>query len=199
MDNLPTARKDGFLKSACTFEASLVAIAIILGWIADIDPFASLSFSEPALLYGVLGTVPLILIFLALQQAPIKALKVIQQLLMDTLVNRLIGLHWTDLLILSAIAGIAEEILFRGVLQPWLEMAWGLQAGLWFSSIIFGLVHAITPVYAVLAALVSVYLGLSLDYGESRNLLTPIVIHGLYDFLAFLLIIQQYKKKHLPL
>ena len=192
MDNLPVAPLDGFLKSACTFEASLILVAVVLGWIADINPFAALSFSEPAILAGVLGTLPLVLLFLALQIAPIKSLQAIRQLLMDTLVSRLQGLHWTDLLILSSIAGIAEEILFRGVLQPWLEITWGLQAGLWVSSLIFGLLHAITPVYALLATLVSVYLGLSLDYGESRNLLTPIVIHGLYDFLAFLMIIRSY-------
>ncbi|MEQ1636267.1 MAG: CPBP family intramembrane glutamic endopeptidase [Methylococcales bacterium] len=197
MDNSAPAQTARFFKSACIFEASLVIVAYLLGWIADIDPFAALTFSEPAIMYGLLGTIPLILMFLALQNAPIKSLQTIRKLLIDTLVVRLIGLHWTDLFILSAIAGVAEEILFRGVLQPWLEVIWGLQAGLWVSSFIFGLVHAITPIYALLATLVSVYLGLSLDYGETRNLLTPIVIHGLYDFLAFLMIIHHYKTHYL--
>jgi membrane protease YdiL (CAAX protease family) len=197
MNNSPAARLDRFYKSACTFEASLILVAVVLGWIAGIDPFAALSFSEPAILYGVLGTLPLVLVFLALQVAPIKSLQAIRQLLMETLVSRLFALHWTDLLVLAAIAGVAEEVLFRGVLQPWLERAWGLQAGLWLSSALFGLVHFITPAYALLATLVSVYLGLSLDVGESRNLLTPIVIHGLYDFLAFLIIIRSYKMHYL--
>lgn len=196
MDNSPVIGSDNFFKSACIFEASLLLVAVILGWVAGIDPFAALIFSEPAIFYGVVGTLPLVLMFLLMQYLPIKSLQVIRQLLMQTLISRLVLLHWTDLLVLSVIAGVAEEVLFRGVLQPWLESAYGLSAGLWVSSLIFGLVHAITPVYALLAALVSVYLGLSLDIGESRNLLTPIVIHGLYDFLAFLLIIRSYKTNY---
>jgi membrane protease YdiL (CAAX protease family) len=168
-----------------------------MGWFGAIDPFVHLSFSETALLYGLLGTLPLVLLLYALQHIPVKAFQDIQQLLMQSLVQHLLNAHWTDLLVLSAIAGFTEEVLFRGVVQPWIEQAWGLSAGLWLSSVLFGLVHAVTPLYAVLATLVSVYLGLSLDYGGTRNLLTPIVIHGLYDFLAFLLIIHHYKTHYL--
>jgi membrane protease YdiL (CAAX protease family) len=40
----------------------------------------------------------------------------------------------------------------------------------------------------------SFYLGLSLDYGGERNLLTPIAIHALYDFVAFLAIVSNTRK-----
>lgn len=188
---------NNFFKSACIFEASLSLVAVLIGWFADINPTAALFFDEPAILLGILGTLPLILLFLTLQILPINSLQTIRQLLLDTLVGRLYALHWTDLFVLSAIAGIAEELLFRGTLQPWFEGLWGMQVGLWVSSVVFGLVHAITPLYALLATLVSVYLGLSLDYSGTRNLLTPIIIHGLYDFLVFILLVQQYKKQHL--
>ena len=62
---------------------------------------------------------------------------------------------------------------------------------------IFGLVHAVTPLYAVLAAFVGIYLGLSLDYGGDRNLLTPVIIHGLYDFLAFVALMRVYRASQL--
>jgi membrane protease YdiL (CAAX protease family) len=94
--------------------------------------------------------------------------------------------------VLSAIAGISEEVLFRGVIQPWMETAWGATAGLLASNAIFGLLHAVTPLYAILAGLVGVYLGLALDYGDQRNLLTPIFIHGVYDFLAFMVVMRAY-------
>jgi len=64
------------------------------------------------------------------------------------------------------------------------------------SSFIFGLIHAVTPLYFVMATAVSLYLGLYLDYGDSRNLLTPIIIHGLYDFFAFLVILRAYRIEH---
>jgi len=36
-------------------------------------------------------------------------------------------------------------------------------------------------------------LGLALDIGGDRNLLTPIIIHGLSDFLAFLALMRRYR------
>ncbi|MGR9051037.1 MAG: CPBP family intramembrane glutamic endopeptidase [Gammaproteobacteria bacterium] len=179
-----------FFKTACNFEGSLILVAALLGWLADINPFADLRFSERALLFGVLGTIPLILMFLALELISTAPVKKIRDLLIETLGSGLKGCHWSDLLLLAAIAGFAEELLFRGVIQPWAESAWNTAVGLMISNLLFGLVHAVTPLYAVLAALVGIYLGLALDYGGTRNLLTPIVIHGLYDFFAFLMIMR---------
>jgi uncharacterized protein len=193
MSNSPF-EPERFFKSACLFESALILVAVVLGWIAGINPFAALHFSEIAIFYGILGTVPLFLVFLALQQMTADSVVSIRRLLLETLAPGMARCNWADLLVLAAIAGVSEEVLFRGFLQPWLEQAWGIQAGLIVSNIIFGLVHAITPLYAILAALVGIYLGWSLDYGGERNLLTPILIHGLYDFLAFLAIMKSYKQ-----
>ncbi|MCX7104213.1 MAG: CPBP family intramembrane metalloprotease [Methylococcales bacterium] len=183
-----------FLNSACFFEATLIPLAIFLGWIVSINPFANIFFTETALVNGVIGTIPLILIFLALEQIHAKSVGNIRRLLLDTLGPGLQHSQWTDLLILALIAGIAEELLFRGVIQPWIEQFWGVTAGLVISNCIFGLVHAVTPLYALLAGLVGIYLGLSLNYGTEKNLLVPIIIHGLYDFLAFFALIRMYRK-----
>lgn len=184
---------DDFFKSACFFEASLVLVAVFLGWIAGIDPFENLYFSETAIAYGMIGTAPLFLMFLALEQMHGESIVKIRKLLLQTLGPGLHRYHWTDLFMLAAIAGVSEELLFRGVIQPWMESSWGMLAGLIGSNMIFGLVHAVTPLYAVLAAFVGIYLGLSLDYGGERNLLTPVIIHGLYDFLAFVTLMRVYR------
>ncbi len=184
---------DEFFKSACYFEASLIFVAVILGWIADIDPFQNIYFSETAVAYGLIGTIPLFLMFLALEKIQGESVVKIRELLLNTLGPGLHRYHWTDLFILAAIAGISEELLFRGVIQPWIEASWGITAGLIGSNIVFGLVHAVTPLYAVLAALVGIYLGLSLDYGGERNLLIPVIIHGFYDFLAFVALMRVYR------
>jgi uncharacterized protein len=193
MSNSPF-EPERFFKSACLFESALILVAVVLGWMADINPFAALHFSETAIFYGVLGTVPLYLLFLALQQMTAESVVSIRRLLLETLAPGMARCNWADLLILAAIAGVSEEVLFRGVLQPWLEKGLGMAWGLIASNLLFGLVHAITPLYAVLATLVGIYLGLALDYGGERNLLTPIFIHGLYDFLAFLAIMKSYKQ-----
>jgi membrane protease YdiL (CAAX protease family) len=97
------------------------------------------------------------------------------------------------LLLLATIAGVSEELLFRGVIQPWIAASWGYTAGLWLSNIIFGLVHAITPLYALLVTFVGVYLSLSMTVAEENNLLIPIIIHSLYDFLAFIALMRLYR------
>lgn len=192
MDKYPINPHD-FFKKACTFEAALIAVAIVLGWIADIDPFEYLHFSEPAIVYGIAGTIPLYLLFMIMEQIQAEPVVKIKDLLFETLGRGLHQYHWTDLLILASIAGLSEELLFRGVIQPWLESAWGTAAGLIASNIIFGIAHAVTPLYAVLATLIGIYLSLSLDYGGDRNLLIPIIIHGLYDFLAFIALMRAYR------
>ena len=184
---------ENFFKQACIFEGSLIGLALVLGWLADINPFASLYFSETAFLHGIIATLPIFIIFLALYQLNIKSLTKIKTLLLDMLGPVLLRYHWTDLLILAAIAGISEEILFRGVIQPWMESSWGMLTGLIVSSVLFGLVHAVTLLYFLLATLMSAYLGLLLDVEASRNLLIPIVTHGFYDFLAFLVIARSYR------
>lgn len=191
MDKPRVSYGDFFIK-ACVFEAALVLVAFILGWIAGIDPFEHLFFSSAAAAYGIIGTIPLLLLFVALEQIEEESFKKIRRLLLDTLGANLYQQHWSALFLLASIAGIAEEFLFRGVIQPWMETSWGLSAGLIASNIIFGLVHAVTPLYAVLAFLVGIYLGLALDFGGIRNLTIPIIIHGLYDFLAFVMLMRAY-------
>jgi membrane protease YdiL (CAAX protease family) len=189
----PQFNPSDFFVKACIFEASLILVAILLGWIADIDPFENIYFSESAIVYGIVGTLPLVLMFIALEHIEEESFKKIRRLLLETLGPGLHGYHWADLFILAVIAGISEEILFRGVIQPWMEMGWGFRAGLIGSNIVFGLVHAVTPLYAVLASLVGIYLGLALDYEGDRNVLIPIIIHSLYDFLAFVMLMRAYR------
>lgn len=186
------AFSQNFFKTACLFEGSLILIAMLIGWLTGVDPFIDIHFSETDIFIGLIATLPLFLIFMALYHLPFDALGQIKNTLLQTLGPLMHRSHWSDLLILAAIAGIAEEILFRGTLQPWMEANWGATAGLIGSNIVFALVHAVTPVYALLAGAIGIYLGLLLDYGDQRNLMTPIVVHGFYDFLAFLVIMRTY-------
>jgi membrane protease YdiL (CAAX protease family) len=188
---------DDFFKRACAFEAALILVAVFLGWIANIDPFAYLHFSELVVAYGVIGTIPLFFLFLIMERIQAESVIKIKNMLIETLGPSLHHYHWTDLFVLAAIAGLSEELLFRGVIQPWIETSWGMTAGLVGSNILFGLAHAITPLYAVLATLVGIYLSLSMDYTGSRNLLLPVVIHGLYDFLAFVTLMCAYRASRL--
>ena len=87
-------------------------------------------------------------------------------------------------LALGCVAGVGEEMLFRGVVQYELQSRFGQVVAVGLSSIIFGALHAVTPLYAFLAALASVYFGAM--YIWSSNLAIPITAHAFYDLVALL-------------
>ena len=79
--------------------------------------------------------------------------------------------------IVAVTAGVGEELVFRGVLQP--------RIGIILSSLLFTSVHAFQYNFD---ALVQVLL-LSFTFGIVRklsNTSTSALIHGGYDFIAFL-------------
>ena len=64
-----------------------------------------------------------------------------------------------ELALLAMLAGAAEEIVFRGVLQAWLMESDTSGVALLVASAVFGLAHFMTRVYALLAAMAGLYLG----------------------------------------
>ena len=98
---------------------------------------------------------------------------------------------------IAALAGLGEEMLFRGVIQAAVGGWIGGDAGQWIAlaaaAVLFALAHSITVMYLVLAGLIGLYLGgLWLATG---NLLVPIIAHGLYDFVALAYFVKIRKKK----
>ncbi|RUM53282.1 MAG: CPBP family intramembrane metalloprotease [Methylococcus sp.] len=182
-----------FINIAFWFEASLIGVAWLTGWFAEINPIANLYFSTEALIDGIMATIPMFILFLLFYQYPVGPLYPIRKNLLDIMGPLLSSCRWYELLILAAVAGISEEILFRGVLQPWMEAGLGVSAGLILSNVIFGLLHWITATYALIAGLIGLYLAYMMDVSEPRNLLTPIVVHGLYDYLAFVFVAAAYR------
>lgn len=87
--------------------------------------------------------------------------------------------------ILGAIAGIGEEWLFRGVFQELLSQKFqSPNLSLALSGLVFGLLHAVTPVYAILAGAASVFFGYL--YIISHNLAVPMITHAVYDVFALM-------------
>jgi membrane protease YdiL (CAAX protease family) len=186
-----------FLKLATWFEGGLILIAYAVGWLVSVDPLASWTADPMALAWGIAGTLPLYALFAVTYRFPMTGMQDIKRFLVEKLGPFLDGCRWQELLYLGFLAGVSEEILFRGLLQPWLERDWGWLGGLVFSNMIFALVHWVTPLYALLAGLTGAYLGLALDFSGERNLLIPVLIHALYDFLAFLAVAQTYRRSRI--
>jgi membrane protease YdiL (CAAX protease family) len=175
-----------FALIAAIFEGSLVLAAVGLGrWLGQ-SPLGTFSVNSSALLLGVAGTLPPLGLFWLCLKCPLRPFTGIARILHETLVPLFANCSLVELAVIAALAGLGEETLFRGVVQAGVADKiggpFGIYAGLLAAAALFGLMHPISPSYAVLAGLIGLYLGwIWLLCG---NLLTPITIHGVYDFLA---------------
>lgn len=171
------------LWTGLAIEAVLTPLAYLAGWFAGIDPGATLRWDWLGLVLGVIATAPLLALFavlLALDEWP--PVTRIRLCIEELLGPMLLCARTRDVAALCALAGLGEELLFRGVLQAWLGTLAGPVGGLVLGGLAFGLAHAMTPLYLALAWLIGVYLGLV--WMVSGNLLVPVVAHGLYDLAA---------------
>nr|WP_279639147.1 CPBP family intramembrane metalloprotease [Sphingomicrobium sediminis] len=91
-------------------------------------------------------------------------------------------LTWPIVLLLSAVAGIAEEIVFRGALQGWLDTLMPLWLAIILQAVIFAALHPVSRAYMAYVLLIGIVLGAL--YAWSGNLLAPMIAHFAYDVWA---------------
>jgi uncharacterized protein len=180
-----------FLLMAGVFEGGLVFVALALGKLLRVDPFAEFRIQGAAVLLGFAAALPPFVLLTAMDRFRFSALERIKRHLFEILGPSIAACRWYELALVAALAGLGEELLFRGVLQPsfthWLSFGgFGRIAGLIASNVIFGLLHFITPTYALVAAALGIYFGVLFDATDPPNVVVPILAHGFYDYLAFL-------------
>ena len=175
-----------FLKLATCFEGALLVLAFLLGRVVSVNPVDSFHFNHTDLALALLGVLPLYIPYTRIHAGQPGWLGHIKRLTTGILGRMLAGCGRLALFYVACLAGVAEEIFFRGLLQTGLEQYFGVAQALLGSSVLFGLAHWITPGYALLAGLAGLYLGSTLYWTEQPNLLIPIVIHALYDYLALI-------------
>jgi len=155
-----------------------------------LGPFVDASL--PAILKGILWSLPLgfLAVALDLVEDRFPALQEVTKATQSSVLSLLGGtfkpvVGVLTALALGAAAGLGEEMLFRGVLQFELGARTGSEIlAVAITSIVFGALHAVTPLYAGLAALASVYFGWL--YLATGNLVVPIITHAFYDWAALL-------------
>lgn len=86
------------------------------------------------------------------------------------------GLDPVGIAVIAGLSSLAEELVFRGLLMPWLG-AWGV----WLQAALFGLVHAQLSgpsrwVWVAWASVVGLALGLM--FGLTGSLLGPLLAHA---------------------
>lgn len=132
---------------------------------------------------AIAATVPLYFAFLAVTRWPTRGFARIARVLDESMLPMFRKLGWIDLAIVAAFAGWGEELLFRAIVQDALVESLGVVGGVALASLAFGLVHAVTPTYFVAATSIGAYLGVLRI--ATDGLWAPVLVHALYDFLAF--------------
>jgi membrane protease YdiL (CAAX protease family) len=166
------------------FELGLAVVALLVGRGIGLDPWEDLRPGPRGLLLGILATAPLTLILVLCEWESIRPLRRIREILEELILPLLRGRSVLALALISGAAGLGEETLFRGLLQDGLAGRLGSIPALILASILFGLLHALTAAYAVIAGLIGLYLGAI--YLGTGDLTVPVVAHGLYDLIALI-------------
>ena len=174
----------GLVTAAALFEGGLALLAWVVAWLADEPLWQGLRWEWQGAALGALAALPMLLLFWACLHTPLQPLARIRRLC-DELIRPLFApCGAAELAVIALLAGLGEESLFRGTLQALLARRLTTWAAVALTSVVFGLLHALTPTYALLAGLMSAYLGAV--WLASGNLLVVIVAHALYDFVALL-------------
>ena len=175
------------------FEGGLAVLAIVVGWLVGHSPLIGIQWSPQALpahalamLWGALASLPMIAGLFLLERLPLGSLVRFRRFVRRWVVPLFAEATLVELALLSLIAGIGEELLFRGLIQRGLVVLIGgpvgVCIGLAVGAILFGLAHALTRTYVAFAAVVGLYLGILLLL--TGNVLAPITAHAVYDFVA---------------
>ena len=113
----------------------------------------------------------------------------IKRLFEASIVPVLCALPPAGLALLAAGAGLGEEALFRGVLLPLASGSVGAPVALGATSLLFGALHAATPLYFLWATAAGALFGCEW-FATGGSLSACAATHALYDYIAFLVIVR---------
>ncbi len=184
-------------------EGGLIAIAMFLAWWGLYDhaqPLDEIFVVNLSQIFGLglLATLPLLIFLVAFHflRPPFVRftfLRSIQDFAQTELHPLFRSSTLLEMFLLSLMAGIGEELLFRWCLQGGItsllpsSMGGGAAAiGILVASILFGLCHWVNNSYGIAALIVGVYFGVVMLV--TGCVLIPIIAHALYDFVAMIYI-----------
>jgi membrane protease YdiL (CAAX protease family) len=160
-------------------EGAAFLAALALAWYFDIDSMLFTDNIQRDLIIGTAGAFPPLALFiftLSGRAENIPVLGSLRKTMITELKEVFSDLRFFDIVLISMLAGFAEEVLFRGVVQA--------RFGIVTASVLFGLVHCVTPSYIFVAVLMGFYLGGFFSLFDS--LLVPVQLHFFYDLGALL-------------
>ncbi len=174
--------KRRWFRWAIAFEGGLVAVSLLASLALRQTVFEQLLGPPRDFFWGMAATAPLALALVGAVRYPVGPLRGLYEIIRRDVSPLFAGFSIAEFALVSLMAGLGEEMFFRGLIQqaivehasPWLGVA--------IASLVFGLLHALSLTYAALAAAIGAYFGiLTLATG---NLIAAIVAHAAYDFFA---------------
>lgn len=180
----PSSVNRASFASLLIYEAVVAPFALILGWALGQHPLASFAWDGAAAVRGLIASLPMLAWLLVSLHWSFEPLERIKQYIDHHLLPVLKNCEWPDLALLSVVAGVGEEMLFRGVIQATLARSIGPVAAVAVASAVFGLFHPISVTYVIIVTGIGAYLGLV--WVATGNLLTVMVAHAVYDFVALI-------------
>ena len=165
------------LRLALIGEGLLVFIAFTWSWWRDTD-FVFGGTAKGAT-YGLLmaAVLAVVNLYLLVRAPALPGVPSIRRLYVEVMQPVFANLSVTEIAVISAVAGIGEELLFRGVLQS--------ELGLFSASVLFGLAHmggGGTLAFGCWVMVMGGMLGILAIVTE--GLLAPIIAHAVYDAAA---------------
>jgi uncharacterized protein len=171
---------------AMLFETALGFIGVVIAWGAGIGMANQLHVSQAAILRGIVASLPMLALLIACYKTEWQPLVRLRREVEKVVSELFAGCGWLEFSLVSLAAGIGEEVLFRGALQPLVIRGTVPWIGIVVVALLFGLAHALTQTYFILATLIGLYFGwLAYAYDD---LIAPIVAHAVYDWFALMFI-----------
>ena len=167
--------------TALMFQGGIGLIGLFAVWLFEIPLLLDGLNAVEVALFGAVGAAATYLVLVLLSRVP--------WLFPDNLSGQMQALYnfaasyrWPVLGALSLLAGVGEELLFRGAIQGWLLQHTGPWTAVIAASVLFGLVHYVSFTYFVMATGLGAVLGVAYQFSQSLALV--MVWHALYDMVA---------------
>ena len=183
------------LVRALLLEGALIGIAVIWAFLKSISWRSALTPTIMDCVAGIVaGFLLLVINYVTIEYGSrySSILRTIKQLIEEDVSPLFKHLDLVAVVVIAMISGVAEEIFFRGVLQP--------QIGIWVSNLVFGLAHIwkkTAILYGVYAAVIGLLFGSM--YAMSGSLWVPMLAHIVNNFVAILYYIHHMLKAERPL
>ena len=185
--NRAAERTNGFAM-AVVVEGALALAAVVLAAVFHVSLREQIAPLGPefgwAVVRGLAATVPMLAVFGWLVTSRRPALRQLREQVEWMVREMFPDSSALQFAMVALLAGVGEELLFRGAIQNVIAYWTPPLVALAITSFLFGIAHALSRLYFFFALTVGFFLGwLALAFND---LIAPIVAHGLYDFVALM-------------